>query len=105
MGMDFRHGPRSDKSVASRISFTVYLNDDYEGGELAFLRELYADGTHGGEHMRKKPALGSAVLFYQGVQEFSHFPCKITSGQKSILRADVLYKFPMQTLPMLVAPV
>ena len=37
--------------------------------------------------------LGSAVLFHQGVPEFAHMPHRITRGCKSIMRADVLYKF------------
>jgi len=91
--MDFRHGPGGDNCVASRISFTVYLNDDYTGGELGFIGELRMDGTHGGEHLRAKPRKGSAVLFYQGVPEFAHWPHGIESGSKSIMRADVLYRF------------
>jgi hypothetical protein len=91
--MDFRHSLGTDKCVASRISFTMYLNDDYEGGDLGFIGELRMDGTHGGEHRRVHPRKGSAVLFYQGVQEFAHLPHEITSGCKSIMRADVLYRF------------
>lgn len=91
--MDFRHGLGSDKYIASRISFTVYLNDDYTGGDLGFIGELRMDGTHGGEHLRVHPRKGSAVLFYQGVPEFAHYPHAIESGSKSIMRADVLYQF------------
>jgi hypothetical protein len=91
--MDFRHSLRKQKCVVSRISFTVYLNDDYEGGELGFIGELRLDGTHGEEHLRVRPRKGSAVLFYQGVPEFAHLPHEITSGCKSIMRADVLYQF------------
>lgn len=91
--MDFRHGNGTDNSVASRISFTVYLNDDYSGGDLGFIGELRMDGTHGGEHSRVHPRQGSAVLFYQGVPEFAHYPHAIESGSKSIMRADVLYQF------------
>jgi hypothetical protein len=91
--MDFRHGPRGQENISSRVSFTVYLNDDYEGGELSFAAELNMDGSVGGEHSRCKPRAGSAVLFYQGVPEFAHVPHKITKGCKSIMRADVLYEF------------
>merc|ERR1719223_857031 len=91
--MDFRHGPRDDKCVASRISFTVYLNDDYTGGDLGFIGELRMDGPHGREHTRLQPRKGSAVLFYQGVPEFAHMPHAIETCNKSIMRADVLYRF------------
>jgi len=91
--MDFRHGPDDDRNVASRISFTVYLNDTYEGGELGFIGKLRMDGSYDGEHLREKSRKGSAALFYQGVPEFAHLPHAITSGCKSIMRADVLYRF------------
>ena len=51
------------------------------------------DGSYEGEHSRCDGRLGSAVLFYQGVPEFAHMPHRITRGCKSIMRADVLYKF------------
>merc|ERR1711933_501502 len=86
---------------ASRISFTVYLNDDYNGGDLSFIGELRMDGTHGGEHLRTHPRKGSAVLFYQGVPEFAHLPRAIEGGTKSIMRADVLYRFADGALLML----
>merc|ERR1711972_688430 len=106
--MDFRHGhhgphfglPTNDGSdpthVASRISFTVYLNADYEGGELGFVGKLNDDGTYTGEHSRTRGRTGSAVLFYQGVPEFAHVPHRIGRGSKSIMRADVLYAFASQ---------
>eukprot|EP01063_Lacrimia_lanifica_P015234 TRINITY_DN2204_c0_g1_i1.p1 TRINITY_DN2204_c0_g1~~TRINITY_DN2204_c0_g1_i1.p1 ORF type:complete len:253 (+),score=66.32 TRINITY_DN2204_c0_g1_i1:76-834(+) len=97
--MDYRHAGDAGSAVpgaavASRISFTLYLNDDYTGGELSFVSELRMDGTAGGEHSKVRPRAGSAVLFYQGVPTFAHMPHRITSGCKSILRADVLYAFP-----------
>jgi len=91
--IDFRHGDRADPTVASRISFTVYLNDDYEGGELSFISMLHDDGSITGEHSTAKPRAGSAVLFFQCLPQFAHLPHAVTAGTKSILRADVMYKF------------
>jgi len=91
--MDFRHGHRRDPTIASRVSFTCYLNDDYEGGELSFVSRLHEDGTASGEHSTVKPRLGSAVLFYQGAPQFAHLPHTVTRGSKEILRADIMYRF------------
>merc|ERR1711988_1962870 len=91
--MDFRHGDRTDPTVVSRVSFTVYLNDDYAGGELGFLGQLHDDGSASREHSRVKPRAGSAVLFYQCVPQFAHIPHAVTAGSKSILRADVMCRF------------
>lgn len=92
--MDFRHGHPGDPNVASRISFTVYLDDDYDGGELSFVKELRMDGLYPTSHLTVKPRKGSAVLFYQCVPQFAHWPHEIKRGQKSIMRADVMYRFP-----------
>lgn len=91
--MDFRHGPREDECVASRISFTLYLNDNFEGGETAFVTGVKLDGSHGGEFFLNRPRTGSAVVFYQCIPEFSHTANEVCGGCKSIMRADVLYKF------------
>merc|ERR1712070_320034 len=92
--MDFRHGdPGKDPTVASRVSLTVYLDDDYSGGELGFVGALHADGSISGEHSCVKPRAGSAVLFYQGVPQFAHMPHCISRGSKTILRADIMCRF------------
>lgn len=79
--------------VVSRISFTLYLNDDFEGGTLDFVTDLRDDGSHGPAHTTMVPKAGQAVLFYQGVPEYAHFPAEIRGSHKSILRADVMYRF------------
>lgn len=93
--MDFRHRfPYGDNDrIGSRLSFTLYLDDDYTGGELSFVSELTMDGSIKGEHSKTKPRKGSAVVFYQSVPEFAHMPHAVTSGCKSIMRADVFYEF------------
>lgn len=91
--MDFRHRHGKNECIASRISFTVYINDNYSGGELSFVGKLHMDGSVEGEHSCTKPRRGSAVLFYQCVPEFAHLPHKVKEGSKSIIRADVMYRF------------
>lgn len=95
--MDFRHGPGEqfyDECVSSRISFTVYLNDDFDGGELDFLAGVNAAGTgFNGAHHRFVPRVGSAAIFYQGVPQFAHHPLQIRTACKHIMRADIMYRF------------
>lgn len=82
--MDYRHNSKAGsvgnftdddlKSglVVSRLSFTVYINDSYTGGDLSFISELTMDGS---------------------IKQDARIPHAITSGCKNILRADAMYKF------------
>lgn len=83
---------RADRTVASRMSLTIYLDDGYTGGEIAFVTGVGLDGSFAGEHVALRPRPGDAVLFYQAVPEFSHCVHPVL-GVKTILRSDVLYKF------------
>jgi len=85
---------RSDPCIASRITLNIYLDEDYEGGEFVFVRGVNDDGTWEFSHTTLHPKAGDAVLFYQGVPEFSHAVPPLKKGTKTILRSDVLYQFP-----------
>lgn len=95
--MDFRHGSREDECVASRLSFTVYLNDDFDGGSTSFVLGMRDDGSHGEEYYPNRPRTGSVVIFYQSVPEFAHTANTVHRSCKSIMRADVMYRFPDKT--------
>ena len=60
----------------SRITFMVYLNDDFEGGETKF------DDT------TVIPKKGTALCF---IHEQKHEGAPIISGTKYVLRSDVMY--------------
>jgi len=60
----------------SRLTFMVYLNDNYEGGETKFNDALI------------HPKTGMALLF---IHEQKHESLPILSGQKYVLRSDVFY--------------
>jgi len=92
--MDFRHYSKEDENVASRLSFTLYLNEEFENGETAFvLGPLGLDGSHGPIFYKSKPKTGSAILFYQCVPEYMHTAEVVRNGKKYIMRADVMYRF------------
>ncbi len=68
---------RRNEQEESRITFMIYLNDNFTGGETAF------DGV------TIIPQIGSALCF---VHELKHEGCPVTSGVKYVLRSDVMYR-------------
>jgi predicted 2-oxoglutarate/Fe(II)-dependent dioxygenase YbiX len=60
----------------SRITFMVYLNDEYTGGETRFKDVLI------------QPRKGMALFF---IHEQKHESIPITEGVKYVLRSDVMY--------------
>lgn len=67
---------RSDMEE-SRITFMIYLNDDFKGGETAF------------DEVVVKPETGTALCF---IHEQKHEGRPVTEGIKYVLRTDVMYK-------------
>lgn len=65
----------------SRITFMVYLNSDFTGGETAF------------DAVTIVPQTGTALCF---IHELKHEGCRVTSGTKYVLRSDVMYRKPTQ---------
>ncbi len=61
----------------SRITFLIYLNEDYEGGETAF------------NEVTIQPKTGTALCF---IHELKHEGKPILSGVKYVLRSDIMYK-------------
>lgn len=80
-----RFAPHFDGAFArsrdeySLLTFMVYLNDDFEGGETDF-PEL-------GETV--VPRAGDALLFQHRVL---HEGCAVTRGRKYVVRSDILYQ-------------
>ena len=70
----------------SRITFMIYLNEDFEGGETTF------------ETLQIRPQTGLALGF---IHELKHKACPVTSGTKYVLRTDVMYhKAPVQNIAL-----
>ncbi|MDJ1504441.1 2OG-Fe(II) oxygenase [Xanthocytophaga agilis] len=61
----------------SRITFMIYLNDNFTGGETAF------------DNISILPVKGKALCF---IHEQKHEGSPVTSGIKYVLRSDVMYK-------------
>ncbi len=66
----------------SKLTFMVYLNDDFEGGETIFNRD----------NLSVKPRTGMALVF---VHAILHEGSSVTKGLKYVLRTDVMYRAPV----------
>ena len=72
----------------SWLSFLIYLNDDFAGGETKF--------ALGGEVSAVAPKKGSVLCFLHGHHPFSplHEGALVDAGTKYVARTDVLYEMP-----------
>jgi len=68
-----------DNGGRSHLTFMIYLNDDYEGGETAI------------RYTRIKPKRGMALAFNH---ELLHEGKPVTKGRKYVLRSDVMFNLP-----------
>lgn len=68
---------RRNEQEESRLSFLIYLNDDFEGGETEF------------DDFFIHPRAGSALCF---VHAHKHKGVSVTAGTKYVLRSDVMYR-------------
>lgn len=73
---------RSDDEY-SQLTFMIYLNADFEGGETKF----YDDW--GNPTASIKPVQGMALLFEH---EQLHEGAPVTAGRKYVIRTDVMYR-------------
>ncbi len=68
---------RRNEQEESRITFMIYLNEDFEGGETSF------------DEVSITPKTGSALCF---IHEQKHEGCPVKQGIKYVLRSDVMYR-------------
>ena len=69
-----------NKTIESRLSLLIYLNDDFSGGETKFKHE----------DIKVSPEQGSALVFEH---ELWHEGVSLKSGQKYVLRTDIMYTY------------
>ncbi len=68
---------KRNEQEESRITFMIYLNDDFEGGETAF------------DNLTIIPKTGNALCF---IHEQKHEGSALKNGVKYVLRSDVMYR-------------
>jgi predicted 2-oxoglutarate/Fe(II)-dependent dioxygenase YbiX len=66
-------GPHTDSGPIAHLSAVMYLNDDYDGGELGFPNH----------NITIKPSAGSVIVF-PSVEPYVHDPKNVTRGEKYI---------------------
>lgn len=71
-----KDGPWHEDGLTSRLTFLLYLNDDFVGGATAF------------KEFSVQPRQGMAVIF---VHEAWHEGSLVETGTKYALRSDILY--------------
>ena len=75
------------RDLTSQLSFLIYLNDDFVGGEAIF-REYHGKGeSRYREELVIQPEIGDALLFYHRIW---HEGAEVTQGTKYVMRSDVL---------------
>jgi len=83
------------EGTRSRLTFIVYLNDDFEGGATTFF--VPSAGSEGTLESRPvKPRIGSASVWNHGDTgvPLLHEGSSVVSGTKYLLRTDVVYAAP-----------
>ena len=70
---------KRNSNEVSKLTFMLYLNDSFEGGETRFF--VYPEA-------KVVPEKGMALVF---VHKRLHEGCEVKSGTKYVLRTDVLY--------------
>ncbi|KAJ7040983.1 hypothetical protein C8F04DRAFT_1219605 [Mycena alexandri] len=82
----------SDPTVYSRLTFLIYLNDDFDGGYTTF---FLPSAEHGVLEARPvKPRTGTVCVFPHGAARGSllHEGSGVTQGAKYVIRTEVLYE-------------
>ncbi|KAF9089761.1 hypothetical protein BGX29_011877 [Mortierella sp. GBA35] len=81
----------------SRLTFLVYLNDEFEGGGTTFFTPSADVGFL--DARAASPRAGSVLVFPHGEAKGSllHEGSPVLKGAKYIIRADVLYEVPVRS--------
>lgn len=76
----------------SQLTWVLYLNDNFEGGQTSFFKRKGYQVEHVGDVPAKQ---GSVLCFWHGEHPLSplHEGALVTRGTKYIVRSDVLYPF------------
>ncbi len=72
-----KDGPWREVGLTSKLTFLVYLNDDFSGGATDF------------KDITVRPQTGTALLF---IHDTWHEGAAVTEGTKYVLRSDILYQ-------------
>jgi predicted 2-oxoglutarate/Fe(II)-dependent dioxygenase YbiX len=74
-----------DNGEQSYLTFMIYLNDDFDGGETSF-EDSYSEESF--DEFKVVPQKGMALFFEHAIH---HKGEPVTRGRKYVLRTDVMY--------------
>jgi hypothetical protein len=74
-----------DNGEQSYLTFMIYLNDDFEGGETSFEDSYSAESF---DEFKVTPKQGMALFFEHSIH---HKGEPVTRGRKYVLRSDIMY--------------
>lgn len=77
---------KDGKEYESRITFMIYLSDDFEGGQTIF---DYKNANNEIEVIEIQPKIGTALCF---VHEIKHEGIPVPKGTKYVLRSDIMFQ-------------
>ena len=90
-GQQYLYDDTREGAQLSRLTFLIYLNDDFtEGYTTFFVPDVMVDRLRG---IRVEPRMGSALVFPHGMSmnALLHEGSGVGSGAKYVIRTDVLY--------------
>lgn len=80
---------KDGKKYESRITFMIYLNEDFEGGQTVFDYKNEESKNNEIEVVEIKPKTGTALCF---VHEIKHEGKAVPKGTKYVLRSDIMFQ-------------
>jgi predicted 2-oxoglutarate/Fe(II)-dependent dioxygenase YbiX len=78
---------KEGEEYESRITFMIYLSDDFEGGQTTFDYKNEENNTL--QKIEIRPKTGTALCF---VHEIKHEGKPVPKGTKYVLRSDIMYQ-------------
>jgi prolyl 4-hydroxylase len=80
---------RMESWEESQMTFMIYLNEEMTGGETRFFGDMEQAFLQQRPYLSVKPKEGMALAFLHSIW---HEGAVVHSGQKYVLRTDVMYK-------------
>ncbi len=90
---DWQHEKQESRGDKFKLTCTMYLNDDYEGAELAFVVTDTPQDPSTYKLVKFKPSAGDVVVF-PSTPPYYHGVTKLISGSRYIIRTFWLEHFP-----------
>ena len=96
----YRYENDESGTTRSYLTFLIYLNDDFTGGETRYYYNVSTNGDNNATKMVARgvtPKRGCVMVFPQGnTASLLHEGSAVTQGTKYVVRTDVLYQLQQQ---------